>query len=38
MKTLIKNGSVVFKDEVKKNDILIENGKIIAVEIGRAHV
>ena len=31
MKTLIKNGSVVFKDEVKKNDILIENGKIIAV-------
>ena len=31
MKTLIKNGSVVFKDCVKKNDILIENGKIIAL-------
>ncbi len=30
MKTLIKNGSVVFGDCVKKNDILIENGKIIS--------
>ena len=31
MKTLIKGGSVVFKDCVKKSDILTENGKIIAI-------
>ncbi len=28
MKTLIKGGEVVFKDGVKKRDVLIENGKI----------
>ena len=34
MKTLIKNGNVVFKDCVKKKDILIEDGKIAAVGDG----
>lgn len=31
MKTLIKNGRVVFKDNIKKCDILIEDEKIIAL-------
>ena len=34
MKTLIKNGNVVFKDCVKKKDILIEDGRIAAVGDG----
>lgn len=33
MKTLIKNGSVVLKDQIKNCDILIENGKITALGV-----
>ena len=33
MKTLIKNGEVVLLNEVKKCDILIEDGKIVAVGV-----
>ena len=32
MKYVIKNGSVVFKDAVKKCDILVEDGKIARLE------
>ncbi len=38
MKTLIKNGSVVLKDEVRKCDLLIEDDKIAAIgeNLGKA--
>lgn len=38
MKTLIKNGNVVFRDEVKKCDVLIEDKKITAIgtKLGKA--